>query len=249
MKSIQQLFNFVVFNYKIRNMKKTNLLSSLFMILIGGVTLFSSCASDDTKLPPEPDPPATLDAPKNITCDRTGLFKWDKVANATGYQIAFDNISDVVYSKVYLNDSIRILEPTKDVWRKFFIRSAFLSNGSILKASETVSYDFIITDKTILETPSNFSFDILEQESSKLKVKFYWKNIANAAKYKLYCEIYNPKSSITVRYQEDNITTNEWTAPTSITSGSTVTLEVTALPESNSPTYVLSKTGSAKHTF
>lgn len=216
-------------------MKKS--FSKFALIALFSLFVFASCEKDGEPSTPAPVPPKTLDAPKNIAFDaKTLTFSWDKVKDATGYQCVLDNFLTIAFAEVYKNNTAVISNPKKDTWQIFYVRAV---NGQV--SSEMSSLEFIVTDKVLLSTPTNFVYDIIEKVDDVMKVKLSWSPVENATKYE--CNYSVIKGSMTISTGK-TVSVPEITA-NSVSVGSTIIIRVRALP-ANGSQYVASKQGSAQ---
>ncbi|MEG0560858.1 MAG: hypothetical protein RR513_10145 [Muribaculaceae bacterium] len=211
--------------------------------LIALVSLFvlSSCEKDsdsDPKPTPPPTPPSSLETPKNIAFDtKTLTFTWDKVKDAAGYQCVVDNFLSISFADIIKGNSAIITNPVRDVWKTFYVRA---TNGDV--HSDIANFEFIVTDKTILDTPTKFVYDIIERTDKGLKLKFTWNPVNNANAYN--CS-YTVQSGDFSKTHSTSVKTAECVT-SYLKVGSKVTISVRALPAEGSSEYAQSKQGVAQ---
>ncbi len=210
--------------------------TNLFFIVLILALILPSCNKDNDPKEPDPVLPTTLEAPKNIVFDsQKASFSWDKVKDATGYQCALDLLS-ITIADVIKNPAAVLNNPVRDQWQMFHVRAV---NGNVV--SDISSLEFIITDKTILDTPTEFKYEIFDKAGTKFSLKLTWGAVTNATKYETSCAISLGASTVTTG---KTVKTNELIIP-SVTEGSTITLRVRALP-GDTDKYVNSKQGVAQ---
>ncbi len=176
-----------------------------------------------------------LPTPSNFMTDSDNKrISWDKVENAESYSwvIGIFNYGSVSHNYIDLN-SIE-----NDQWMTITVQAIAPVNTQ-WENSASASYSFIFTDKTLLDTPTNFQYKMLDNST----VTVTWNAVANAVKYDVTFERIN--NDILLK-ENRTVTETSFTAKLSSVSGYSYYIYVRAIPETGNATYVSSKLGAAQ---
>lgn len=213
----------------------------ILLVILGMTALLSSCVEEPR---PSAIHPTSIDAPRDLGFDPATLsFTWDAVPYATGYQCAIGTIFDLTLNAMAVNSNhATVVNPVKDKWETFYLRSVY-SSGVYQITSDPVQIDFIVTDKTVLETPKDFIYTITDRVDNSMTIKIGWKAVSNAGSYQVFTSDISP-SGVTGGSRNDALLVNE-IVMTKVKIGHTITIVVIAQPGANSLDYVSSRKGFA----
>ncbi|WP_455497820.1 hypothetical protein [Coprobacter sp.] len=224
-------------------MKHLKFLLSIIIIIIT-MAVISCSSDDDNDNNIYTGEKTALPTPDNFSTDyENKRISWDKIDNAENYYWFIDLINKGTVSTNHINlNSI-----AEDQWTTITVQ-AIAPVNTRWDNSPSKSYSFIFTNKMLLETPANFRYQIINETNPTTgntikKVKITWDAIANANKYNVTFEKTNDNI---ILKESKSVTEPSFTTNLISATGYSYYIYVKAIPETESSSYVSSKTGGAR---
>lgn len=219
---------------------------SLLSIVIVGITMtmFSCDSGDDDDNGIYTGEKTALPAPDNFSTDYSNRrISWDKIDNAENYFWVIDLLTKGTVS----TNHVDLTSIPQDKWTTITVQAIAPVNTK-WDNSPSTNYSFIFTEKTLLDTPANFKYQIFDEVNTTTgntikKVKVTWDTVANADEYNVSFEKINDS---TIFKESKSVTEPSFTTNLTSATGYSYYIYVRAVPGSGNSSYVSSKTGGAR---